>query len=94
MATTALNTLPLRAGWRDYLELCKPKVVALIVFTALVGMLLASPGTVPLDVFFFGLLGIALASGSAAAVNVELGARRPDAPAGCVRGERRACFGF
>ncbi len=69
MATTALNSATLRAGWRDYLELCKPKVVALIVFTALVGMLLAAPGVVPLDSFAFGLLGIALASGSAAAVN-------------------------
>ena len=57
------------SGWRDYLELCKPKVVALIVFTAVVGMLLASPGLVPLDIFVFGTLGIALASGSAAAVN-------------------------
>jgi protoheme IX farnesyltransferase len=68
MATTTLkNTMT--TGWRDYLELCKPKVVALIVFTAVVGMLLASPGLVPLDVFVFGTLGIALASGSAAAVN-------------------------
>ncbi|MGV6827405.1 MAG: heme o synthase [bacterium] len=55
--------------WRDYLELCKPKVVALIVFTAMIGMFLAVPGLVPLDTFFFATLGIALASGSAAAVN-------------------------
>jgi len=57
------------ATWRDYLELCKPKVVALIVFTAAVGMLLATPGQIPLDIFVFGLTGIALASGSAAAIN-------------------------
>jgi len=68
MATTALKT-ETRASWRDYLELCKPKVVALIVFTALVGMLLATPGMVPLDTFVFGILGIGLASGAAAAVN-------------------------
>jgi protoheme IX farnesyltransferase len=68
MATTTLKN-EMTTGWRDYLELCKPKVVALIVFTAVVGMLLASPGLVPLDIFVFGTLGIALASGSAAAVN-------------------------
>jgi len=67
MATTALKTT--RAGWRDYLELCKPNVVALIVFTAVVGMLLAAPGMVPLDVLVFGTLGIGMAAGSAAAVN-------------------------
>jgi protoheme IX farnesyltransferase len=67
MATTALKTM--HAGWRDYLALCKPNVVALIVFTAVVGMLLASPGMVPLDALVFGTLGIGLAAGSAAAVN-------------------------
>lgn len=67
MATTALKTT--HAGWRDYLELCKPNVVALIVFTAIVGMLLASPGMVPLHALVFGTLGIGLAAGSAAAVN-------------------------
>ena len=34
----------------EYLSLCKPKVVALIVFTAIIGMFLAVPGMVPLDV--------------------------------------------
>jgi protoheme IX farnesyltransferase len=43
--------------------------VALIVFTAIVGMLLSTPGTVPLDIFVFATLGIALAAGSAAAIN-------------------------
>mgnify|MGYP000393903861 CR=1 FL=1 len=52
---------------RRYLELCKPKVVLLIVFTAVVGMLLAAPGMVPLDALVFGTLGIGLASASAAA---------------------------
>ena len=68
MATSVLNESK-RVCWRDYLELCKPKVVALIVFTAVVGMLLAVPGLPPLDAVIFGTLGIGLASGSAAAIN-------------------------
>lgn len=52
-----------------YLELCKPKVVALIVFTAVVGMFLAVPGWPPLKEFIAGTLGIGLAAGSAAAIN-------------------------
>ncbi len=55
--------------WRDFLELTKPKVSLLIVFTAIVGMVLASPGMVPLPALIFGTLGIAMASGSAAAFN-------------------------
>ena len=55
--------------WREYLELTKPKVTLLIVFTAIVGMVLASPGMVPLPALVFGTLGIAMASGSAAALN-------------------------
>jgi heme o synthase len=58
-----------RPGWRDFLELTKPKVTLLIVFTAIVGMTLASPGMVPLPALLFGTLGIAMASGSAAALN-------------------------
>jgi heme o synthase len=56
-------------GWRDFLELTKPKVSLLIVFTAIVGMVLASPGMVPLPALVFGTLGIAMASGSAATLN-------------------------
>jgi protoheme IX farnesyltransferase len=55
--------------WRDYLALCKLKVVALIVFTAVVGMFLATPGMVPLNALVFGTLGIGLAAASAAAFN-------------------------
>lgn len=58
-----------KAHWRDYLELTKPNVVALMILTALIGMFLAVPGMVPLDVLVFGNLGIALCAGSAAAVN-------------------------
>jgi protoheme IX farnesyltransferase len=62
-------------GWRDFLELTKPKVSLLIVFTAVVGMVLASPGMVPLPALIFGTLGIAMASGSAAAFNHVLDRR-------------------
>lgn len=55
--------------WRDYYELCKPRVVALLVFTAIIGMFLAVPGMVPLKPLLFGSLGIGLASASAAAIN-------------------------
>jgi heme o synthase len=66
------------AAWRDYLELTKPRVVALIMLTAVVGTLLASPGLPPLDALIFGNLGIALAAASAAAINHLLD-RRIDA---------------
>ena len=55
--------------WAQYYNLTKPKVVYLIVFTAMVGMLLAADGLVPLDVFVFGLLGIGLSAASGAAIN-------------------------
>jgi protoheme IX farnesyltransferase len=55
--------------WRDYLELCKPKVVALMVFTAIVGMLLADPANVDLLRLFYATVGIALVASSAAAIN-------------------------
>ncbi|MCL6414277.1 heme o synthase [Aestuariirhabdus sp. Z084] len=55
--------------WRRYFELCKPKVVALILFTAVVGMLLSTPGAIPMDLFILGSIGIALAAASGAAIN-------------------------
>ena len=67
LVTTAAHSR--MAHWRDYLALCKLKVVALIVFTAVVGMFLATPGMVPLGVLVFGTLGIGLAAASAAAIN-------------------------
>lgn len=57
------------ADWRDYIELCKPRVVALMLLTVLVGMYLAVPGVVPMDTVFMTLLGIGLCAGSAAAIN-------------------------
>ena len=58
-----------QATWRDYLEMCKPRVVALMLLCAVVGMLLATPGMVPVDVLVLGTLGIALVAASAAVVN-------------------------
>ncbi|MBS3805117.1 MAG: heme o synthase [Oleiphilaceae bacterium] len=56
-------------SWRDFLELTKPKVVALMMLTAVIGMLLARPGVPAWTVFVFGNLGIALLAGAAAVVN-------------------------
>ena len=61
--------LPRAARLRDYYTLTKPRVVQLLVFTAIIGMLLATPGLVPWDVLVFGSLGIGLAASSGAAVN-------------------------
>lgn len=58
-----------RSTFTRYLTLCKPKVVLLIVFTAIVGMFLAVPGWPPLVEFVAGTLGIGLAASSAAAIN-------------------------
>jgi protoheme IX farnesyltransferase len=67
--------LPATVSWRSYYELTKPKVVALIVFTSIVGTLLASPGWPPLDALIIGNLGIALAAACAAAINHVLDER-------------------
>ena len=61
--------------WRLYLALTKPKVVALIVLTAVVGTLLATPGMPPLDALLLGNLGIGLAAASAATINQLLDQR-------------------
>ena len=57
------------ADWRDYYELTKPRVVMLIVFTAIVGMFLAVPGWPDPAALLFGTLGIGLAASSAAVFN-------------------------
>jgi len=54
---------------RQFLALTKPRVVSLIVFTAVIGMFLAAPGLPPVNAVVFGTLGIALVAGSAAAIN-------------------------
>jgi protoheme IX farnesyltransferase len=78
MSQPDLQVIAAGATWRDYFELTKPRVVALIVLTAVVGTLLASPGLPPLDALIFGNLGIALSAAAAAAINHILD-RRIDA---------------
>jgi protoheme IX farnesyltransferase len=56
-------------SWRDYLEMCKPRVVLLMLLCTLVGMFLATNEMVPFDVILFGSVGVALVAGSAAALN-------------------------
>jgi len=58
-----------RTDWRDYYELTKPRVVMLIVFTAIVGMFLSVPGWPETLALLFGTLGIGLAASSAAVFN-------------------------
>lgn len=70
--TTAAQTL---TDWRDYYELTKPRVVMLIIFTAVVGMFLSVPGWPPLPQLLFGTLGIGLASAAAAVFNHVLDRR-------------------
>jgi len=69
------STLQQSIQWRDYYELTKPKVVMLIVFTAIVGMVLAVPGWPGITPLVIGSLGISLAASSAAVINHVLDAR-------------------
>ncbi len=64
---TTLALAPHR--FRQFLALTKPRVVSLIVFTAVIGMFLASPGIPPAHAVLFGTVGIALVAGAAAAIN-------------------------
>ena len=70
--TTNIDTLPI---WRDYYELTKPRVVMLIVFTAIVGMFVSVPGWPGAAPLIAGTLGIGLAASSAAVFNHVLDAR-------------------
>lgn len=63
------NATPQAVSWRDYYELTKPKVVALLMLTAIVGMFLSTPGMVPWQPLIFGSIGMAFAMAAAAAVN-------------------------
>jgi protoheme IX farnesyltransferase len=64
-----MNDKAIRPIWRDYLEMTKPNVVLLMIMTSAIGMFMAVPGMVPVDVLIIGNLGIALMAGSAAAIN-------------------------
>src|SRR5437867_7583064 len=68
MTTLALTHGRLRRA-RQFLALTKPRVVSLIVFTAVIGMFLAVPGLPPASAVIYGTLGIALVAGAAAAIN-------------------------
>ncbi|MBV1960841.1 MAG: heme o synthase [Immundisolibacteraceae bacterium] len=61
--------------WRSFLALCKPRVVALICFTAIIGMYMAVPGAVPGHILLWGNLGIFLAAASAATINQVVDAK-------------------
>src|SRR3972149_2940347 len=67
--STSLAGQPLASRVSQFYQLTKPRVVSLIVFTAVIGMFLATPGMVPLQALVAGTLGIALAAGAAAAFN-------------------------
>ena len=67
--STVNTEVEIYTDWRDYYELTKPRVVMLIVFTAIVGMFLAVPGWPNPAALLFGTLGIGLASSSAAVFN-------------------------
>lgn len=69
MSTVVTNVLNKPVTWRDYMELCKPRVVMLMLLTVLVGMYLAVPGWVPMETVLSSLLGIGCCAGSAAAIN-------------------------
>jgi protoheme IX farnesyltransferase len=64
-----MTSLSPALAWKKYLTLCKPNVVLEMLFTAVVGMLLAVPGMPPLDILAYSVIGIALAAASAAAIN-------------------------
>jgi heme o synthase len=70
MSMTATHIKPnLSESLKSFFSLCKPRVTSLIVFTAIIGMLLATPGMVPLGLLIATTLGVAFASGAAAAFN-------------------------
>mgnify|MGYP000940892386 CR=1 FL=1 len=67
--TTTVDSRQPALRIQQFIALTKPRVVSLIVFTAVIGMFLATPGMVPLQAFVFGTLGIGLVAGAAAAIN-------------------------
>jgi heme o synthase len=67
--TTSITWQNTASRMHQFYRLTKPRVVSLIVFTAVIGMFLAVPGAVPLNALIFGTIGIALVAGAAAAVN-------------------------
>jgi len=66
---TLHNQVLKSASWRDYYEMCKPRVVMMMILTSMIGMFLAVPGMVPLDALVWGNLGIALVASAGAVIN-------------------------
>lgn len=75
LLSSSCSRPPLVAAWRDYLTMTKPKVVAMLLLTALVGMCLAVPGIPPVKAVILGLMGIGLQSAAAAVFNHVLDRR-------------------
>ncbi|HRQ04557.1 MAG TPA: heme o synthase [Nitrosomonas halophila] len=69
MASYSLSWQQASERVQQFYRLTKPRVVSLIVFTAVIGMLLSVPGAVPLDILILGTIGISLVAGAAAALN-------------------------
>lgn len=70
MTTESTQTIASQqVNWRDYYELTKPNVVALMILCSAIGMFMAVPGMVAWKVLILGNLGIAMCAGAAAAVN-------------------------
>ena len=65
----ASKSIRRQATWRDYYEMTKPRVVMLLLLTALVGMCLATETWIDPQVLVFGMLGIGLLSSAAAVIN-------------------------
>lgn len=96
-----VSAIQQKPHWQAYLALCKPKVVVLILFTALVGMVLSTDGWIPFTLWFWGLIGIGLAASAGAALNhwvdEEIDARmerthnRP-LPSGHITGKQAVVF--
>jgi heme o synthase len=68
-AASEMNMQTARSSFNNFLALCKPRVTMLIVFTAMIGMFLATPSMVPLNILLAATVGIGMASGAAAAFN-------------------------
>ena len=101
MNHTEVQSVSVSATWHDYLELTKPRIVALIVLTSLVGSLLAAPGLPRLETLLFANVGIALAAAGAAVINhvldrgIDARMRRTQArplPTGHLKPAQALCF--
>ena len=69
LGKSTIESINKKASWRDYYEMCKPRVVMMMIMTSLVGMFLAVPGMVSISVLVWGNLGIALVASAGAVIN-------------------------